>query len=593
MLTMEMIKNDPDWECIFCSQSDVTMLFEISSNSLLIQYQLIDFTDIFKELGFQLNESFQNHICDHCKDQLSSLYILKQQAKTNPRLQKIPNLSVSSKQIIEEVEQFLLSCEDQNIYIIQTDSEFTISIKDNTVTDSIQDKNEYEEIDEVSEQYQNENVVYLEKNRRNEIQPESTNDKQIRKPNSTKTVQSITKVEFDNESTTEPPALQLSPSKHNKKVYICECTAQFESIVGLQEHTSEYKRSSCVQGAFTCCGVWFKDGKLFNSHKKIHESFEIMSPFLKFHKCQDCNITFSNEIDYVSHLNEQLCNTGATIQPMAKDGSFEDYYIKPIVFELDEELDAEDAFKCGHCMKRFNDENELKIHVMFFHATTLNCPFDRRSFDGVKQVRLLHDHVRNKHPELFVGIIFSCRYCHSSFPSNIEKLAHMKKCNDKKYDCPHCDKKYASPWLLERHLKHVNGKISFICTVCEKSCYSRSDLAIHLRTHNNEKPYSCTICMKAFKTSTNRSSHMDVHKSEKVHECNVCGQKFQTRPVLRKHKKKHDKVYQDSCICKICQKTYISRPHLARHMKAHGGEENLSSAQIDDFYEAYFDGLKH
>lgn len=401
----------------------------------------------------------------------------------------MPNLSVSSKQIVEEVELFLLSCEDRNIFISQTDSEFTISIKEYTVADSIDDDDEYEEMDESSEQYENDNVVYLDKSIHKEIQPVFTNVRQNIMPNNTEMVHPKIKVEFEHESTAEIPTILKSQTKPNKKVYICECTAQFESIVELQEHTSEYKRSSCVQGAFTCCGVWFKDGKLFNSHKKIHESFEIMSPYLKFHKCHDCNILFSNETDYFSHLNEQLCNTDATVQPMAKDGSFEDYYIKPIVFELEKELDAEDAAKCGHCMKRFNDENELKLHLMFFHATVLNCPFDKRSFEGVKQVRLLHDHVRNKHPELFVGIIFSCRYCNSSFPSNIEKLAHMKKCNDKKFNCPHCDKKYASPWLLERHLKHVNGKISFVCTVCEKSCYSRSDLAIHLRTHNNEKPY--------------------------------------------------------------------------------------------------------
>lgn len=436
-----------------------------------------------------MNENFQNHICEVCKDQLSSLYILKQHANSNPRLQKIPELSVSSKQIVEEVELFLMSCEDQNIFISQTDSKFTISIKDYQAEDSIDDEDEYEEMDEVSEQYENDNVVYLDQNMKKEIQPLLTNLREMKKPKITALAHPNIQVEFKIEPTAEEQKSSKSSLKHNKKVYICECTAQFESIVELQQHTSEYKRSSCVQGSFTCCGVWFKDGKLFNSHKKIHESFEIMSPFLKFPSCQNCNISFSNDTDYFSHLNEQLCNTGAAVQPMAKDGSFEDYYIKPIVFELDEELDVEDATKCGHCMKRFIDENELKLHLMFFHATVLNCPFDKRSFEGVKQVRLLHDHVRNKHPELFVGIVFSCRYCNSSFSSNIEKLAHMKKCNDKKFNCPHCDKKYASPWLLERHLKHVNGKISFICTVCEKSCYSRSDLAIHLRTHNNEKPY--------------------------------------------------------------------------------------------------------
>ena len=53
---MELIKNEPDSECIFCSQSDVTMLFEINSNSLLIQNQLIDFTDILQDLGFKVRK---------------------------------------------------------------------------------------------------------------------------------------------------------------------------------------------------------------------------------------------------------------------------------------------------------------------------------------------------------------------------------------------------------------------------------------------------------------------------------------------------------------------------------------------------------
>lgn len=51
---MEVIKNELEWECLFCSQTDDSMLFEINSNSLLIQNQLIDFTDILQNLGFKV-----------------------------------------------------------------------------------------------------------------------------------------------------------------------------------------------------------------------------------------------------------------------------------------------------------------------------------------------------------------------------------------------------------------------------------------------------------------------------------------------------------------------------------------------------------
>lgn len=51
---MEVIKDELEWECLFCSQTDDSMLFEINSNSLLIQNQLIDFTDILQDLGFKV-----------------------------------------------------------------------------------------------------------------------------------------------------------------------------------------------------------------------------------------------------------------------------------------------------------------------------------------------------------------------------------------------------------------------------------------------------------------------------------------------------------------------------------------------------------
>lgn len=52
---MELMKNEADWECLFCSQTDIRMLLEINnSNSLLIQNQLIDFTDILQDLGFKV-----------------------------------------------------------------------------------------------------------------------------------------------------------------------------------------------------------------------------------------------------------------------------------------------------------------------------------------------------------------------------------------------------------------------------------------------------------------------------------------------------------------------------------------------------------
>lgn len=64
----------------------------------------------------------------------------------------------------------------------------------------------------------------------------------------------------------------------------------------------------------------------------------------------------------------------------------------------------------------------------------------------------------------------------------------------------------------------------------------------------------------------------------------VVGEKFQTRPILRKHKKKHDAGYQHECLCKICYRQYVSRPHLLRHLKVHhSAPDALKSDEIEEF----------
>lgn len=71
--------------------------------------------------------------------------------------------------------------------------------------------------------------------------------------------------------------------------------------------------------------------------------------------------------------------------------------------------------------------------------------------------------------------------------------------------------------------------------------------------------------------------------------CSILGEKFQTRPILRKHKKRHDSEYLEECACKICQKRYATKPHLLRHLKAeHKAGAEMSSGEIKEFFDDYF-----
>lgn len=318
----------------------------------------------------------------------------------------------------------------------------------------------------------------------------------------------------------------------SEKKYSCDCGAESLTLAELQKHSNNHKRKS-LRSNMSCCGVDFRDPKSFDIHEKAHENFKAIAPHLPNYSCDDCRKMFSHEEDLAVHLsaheNEDEFMVGSLIDHTS---AFADHMLKPIVMPDDPEIDDErgDIFSCGHCNKKLV-VRDLKVHLLLFHTLNVFCPLDSRCFEGAKQVRLFSEHIRNKHPDIYkTNNLFNCRHCNQNFPTNFEKLAHMKMCDSKLFVCEeHCQKRFATDWLLKNHMKMVMGEERFSCEDCGKRCVSRSDLQIHNRSHTGERPFACPTCHKSFKTSANRSSHMDIHETEKRHECVTCGKSDQPR----------------------------------------------------------------
>lgn len=312
-----------------------------------------------------------------------------------------------------------------------------------------------------------------------------------------------------------------------------------EDIVNLLRTKSRTLKSDQVSTSCIDCGIQFinrttKKEKSCRIHQECHKILNVVSHFYQLPKCEVTKTLFSNDGDLSKFLTNderffEIPTEGMTTNVSKK--------YKESVGSA--EITDPEAWKCGHCRVSYQTEIECNAHVMVLHSKKLICPIDHMEFEGNRGIGLFNVHMRNRHPDMFPDIIISCTYCQSEFSSIFEKLAHMKTCSEKKFECDHCSRKFFTKIELIRHLKIVSGEISYVCEICSKSCSSTMDLKLHRTAHTNQKSYACSYpeCSKAFKTPAARSSHMETH-SNVTYACSFCPSSFKQRALLQRHLRK-------------------------------------------------------
>lgn len=226
-----------------------------------------------------------------------------------------------------------------------------------------------------------------------------------------------------------------------------------------------------------CC-FQFTTQAHYQSHMNGHQLYEIVAKHSVYPTCTSCSVMFIDDKFLNMHLDKHDKGSEAN-EPLLSEGNFLKLGLhRPDLEQLDTTL-ATDGLKCGHCTKRFNDEELCKLHQLIFHVTTLTCPIENRIFNGNQAFSI---HMRNNHPELFGDEVkFRCSVCKKQFENLYDKLKHMKTCDEKKFQCTHCDKKFSQKCYLNTHLRQISGESSISCQVCGKICLNKGDFQIHFR----------------------------------------------------------------------------------------------------------------
>ena len=146
--------------------------------------------------------------------------------------------------------------------------------------------------------------------------------------------------------------------------------------------------------------------------------------------------------------------------------------------------------------------------------------------------------------------------------------------NPRKFECPHCERKFTKKSELNDHVKTVHEGVRFKCTFpdCGKVFSWRRSLQYHARQHDGEYKHMCEICNRGFFSNDFYTSHMNAHYGIKAFECGLCGKKYATTSNLSRHLRSCGNEKTEPC--PYCDKFYAGETELKAHIKgSHTGQK--------------------
>ncbi|XP_059363795.1 uncharacterized protein LOC132103021 [Carassius carassius] len=189
---------------------------------------------------------------------------------------------------------------------------------------------------------------------------------------------------------------------------------------------------------------------------------------------------------------------------------------------------------------------------------------------------------------------FSCRFCERAFasPDSLKKHLQLHKGN-KPFRCLDCGKNFARHGHLMAH-KNVHRR-NVQCSVCWEVLPSIGDLLKHRQSHPKKGMLKCPDCPLQFKFPVFLLRHVAVHERrrkleellppknqatpQKVQEnykeefkCGLCQEDFMDSKALSEHCLSH-MPEPSASKCQFCKHHFSSRTALIRHIRLHTGEK--------------------
>ncbi|XP_026526423.1 zinc finger protein 366 [Notechis scutatus] len=153
----------------------------------------------------------------------------------------------------------------------------------------------------------------------------------------------------------------------------------------------------------------------------------------------------------------------------------------------------------------------------------------------------------------------------------------------KRWQCPMCDKSYTSKYNLVTHILGHSGIKPHACSRCGKLFKQLSHLHTHMLTHQGTRPHKCQVCHKAFTQTSHLKRHMMQHSDIKPYSCRICGRGFAYPSELKAHESKHESGRENICI--ECGLDFPTLSQLKRHLTTHRGPVQYTCTECDKIFQ--------